>query len=128
MGAVSLPLVWLNPLGYDEVATKVLVYAVAPFIFFSVIFVIIGVVMGMRRRGQIRDERSASFQSRLMDLNYRLRRRMANHPDEHTANEHIFGLYRKAINAFENEKHVVADEHLANAERAMNIQEYERVR
>lgn len=127
-GAVSLPLVWLNPLGYDETATKVLVYAVAPFIFFSVIFVIIGVVMGMRRRGQIRDERSASLQSRLMELNYRLRRRMTNHSDEHAANEFIFGLYRKAINAFENEKHSVAEKHLADAERAMKIQEYEPVR
>jgi hypothetical protein len=54
-GAVSLPLVWLNPLRYDEVATKVLVYAAAPFIFFSVIFVI-SVVVGMRGRSQTREK------------------------------------------------------------------------
>ena len=54
-GAVSIPLSWLNPLKFsnDEIATKILVYGLAPFIFFSVVFFVIGAFM--RRRSQ-RDE------------------------------------------------------------------------
>ena len=53
--AVSLPLLYLNPLKFpdDEKTTSVLVYVVGPFMFLSVILVIVNF---MRRRSQTRDE------------------------------------------------------------------------
>ena len=64
-GAVAVPLAWLNPLNYkqDEVAAKVLVYTVAPFIFFSVVFFVIGAVKSMSRR-----QERKQLESRLYDV------------------------------------------------------------
>ena len=69
--AVSLPLLYLNPLKFpdDEKTTSVLVYVVGPFMFLSVILVIVNF---MRRRSQTRDE--ARKKVRLADKMYQLLR------------------------------------------------------
>lgn len=56
--ASAVSLAWFNPMNYkqDEVATKALVYVVAPFIFFSAILVVASVLKSMRGRSQTRDE------------------------------------------------------------------------
>jgi hypothetical protein len=50
--AISLPLQYFNPLKFsdDEKTTRVLVYVVAPFIFFSVIFFSVILIKGRRQQ------------------------------------------------------------------------------
>ena len=118
-GAVSLPLTWLNPLKFsnDEFATKILVYAVAPFIFFSVVFFVIGAVKSMRRtRGQNRD----SLRLRLADTARSLEAYAQNDPaGNKNFKAFVEGIIKEAGQAIESGKHIVAEERLQKAEDAI---------
>lgn len=117
-GAVSLPLAWLNPLKFsdDELARKILVYIVAPFIFFSVVFFVIGAVR--RTRGQKRDSLRAKLNDTFRNLDV-----YAQNDEDGNKEFKAFveGILEKAGQAIKRGKHKVAEELLLDANNFVQI-------
>ena len=92
--AVSLPLAYLNPLKFpdDEKTTRVLVYTVGPFMFFSALFFVVN-FMKSGQRG--RQEERKQLKESLINLREKTDELIRNN------NPGAFGLYVDAQRALE---------------------------